>query len=57
MRLIYFRFYMNGPNGIILYNLLLFTPSEFFPSALAEFVWQEVSSSLQDSSQYYSRSQ
>ena len=42
--------------------LLLFTPSEFFTSLLAdsfsrEFEWQQVSSSLQDSSQYSGRSQ
>ena len=41
---------------IIIYSL------EFFTSALAdgltlEFEWQQVSSSLQDSSQYYGRSQ
>ena len=41
---------------------LLFTPWEFFTSALAdgfslEFEWQQVSSSLQDSSQYSGRSQ
>ena len=40
---------------------LLFTPLEFFPSVLAdgfslEFEWQQVSSSLQDSSQYSGRS-
>ena len=39
-----------------------FTPWEFFPSVLAdgfslEFEWQQVFSSLQDSSQYSSRSQ
>ena len=42
--------------------LLLFTPLEFFTSVLAdgfslEFEWQQVSSSLQDSSQYSGRTQ
>ena len=42
--------------------LLLFTPLEFFTSVLAdgfslEFEWQQVSSSLQDSSQYSGRPQ
>ena len=42
-------------------TLLLFTPLEFFTSVLAdgfslEFEWQQVSSSLQDSSQYSGRS-
>ena len=42
--------------------LLLFTPLEFFISVLAdgfslEFEWQQVSSSLQDSSQYSGHSQ
>ena len=42
--------------------LLLFTPWEFFTSALAnglslEFKWQQISSSLQDSSQYSGHSQ
>ena len=42
--------------------LLSFTPLEFFPSVLAdgfslEFEWQQVSSSLQDSSQYSVRPQ
>ena len=42
--------------------LLLFTPLEFFTSVLAdgfslEFEWQQVSSSLQDSSLYSGRSQ
>ena len=41
---------------LLLLLLLLFTPSEFFTSVLAdgfsqEFEWQQVSSSLQDSSQ------
>ena len=41
---------------------ILFTPLEFFPSALAnglslEFEWQQVFLSLQDSSQYSGRSQ
>ena len=51
----------------ILYNeyklllLLLFTPREFFTPVLCdglslEFEWQQVNSSLQDSSQYYGRS-
>ena len=44
---------------IIIIILLLFW--EFFPSALAdgfslEYEWQQVSSSLQDSSQYFGRS-
>ena len=44
------------------FSLLLFTPLEFFISVLAdglslEFEWQQVSSSLQDSSQYSGRSQ
>ena len=48
--------------GTALLLLSLFTPLEFFTSALAdslslEFVWQQVSSSLQDSSQYSGRSQ
>ena len=43
-------------------QLLLFTPLEFSPSALAddfslEFEWQQVPSRLQDSSQYSSRFQ
>ena len=42
--------------------LLLFTPLEFFTSVLAdgfslEFEWQQVSSSLQDSSPYSGRPQ
>ena len=46
----------NG-NTALLLLLLLFTPLEFFTSVLAdvfslEFGWQQVSSSLQDSSQY-----
>ena len=46
----------------LLESLLLFTPWEFFSLALAddfslEFKWQQVSSSLQDSSQYSGRSQ
>ena len=41
---------------------MIFTPLEFSTSALAdglllEFEWQQVSSSLQDSSQYSDRSQ
>ena len=45
----------------ILLLLLLFTPLEFFTSVLAdgfslEFEWQQVSSSLQDSSQDSGRS-
>ena len=44
----------------IIITLLLFTPLEFFTSVLAdsfslEFEWQQVSSSLQDSSQYSGR--
>ena len=47
---------------LLLLLLLLFTPWEFFTSALAdglslEFEWQQVSSKLQDSSQYSGRSQ
>ena len=47
---------------IIIELLLLFTPLEFFTSVLAdclslEFEWQQVSSSLQGSSQYSGRSQ
>ena len=43
-------------------NLLSFTPLEFFTSVLAdgfslEFEWQQVSSSLQDTSQYSGRPQ
>ena len=46
----------------LLLLLLLSTPCEFFISVLAdglslEFEWQQVSSSLQDSSQYSGRSQ
>ena len=46
----------------LLLLLLLFTPWEFFISVLAdvlslEFEWQQVSSSLQDSSHYSGRSQ
>ena len=42
--------------------LLLYTPLELFPSANAdglslEFKWQQISSSLQDSSQYSGHSQ
>ena len=50
-------------SGLCIYYLLLsFTPLEFFTSVLAdsfslEFAWQQVSSSLQDSSQYSGRSQ
>ena len=45
-----------------IFFLLLFTPLEFFTSVLAdsfslEFEWQQVSSSLQDSSQYSGRPQ
>ena len=48
--------------SILLLLSLLLTPLEFFTSALTdgfslEFEWQQVSSSLQDSSQYSSRSQ
>ena len=44
------------------FDTLLFTPLEFFTSVLAdalslEFEWQQVSSNLQDSSQYSDRSQ
>ena len=47
---------------LLLLLLLLFTPLEFFTSALADglslgFEWQQVSSNLQDSSQYSGRSQ
>ena len=43
-------------------SMIMFTRSEFFKSALAdglsqEFEWQQVSSNLQDSSQYSGRSQ
>ena len=46
----------------LIWLVLLFTPLEFFTSVLAngfslEFEWQQVSSSLQDSSQYSGRSQ
>ena len=46
---------------LLLLLLLLFTPWEFFTSVLAdglslEFEWEQVSLSLQDSSQYSSRS-
>ena len=46
----------------LLLLLLLFTPLEFFTSVLAngfslEFEWQQVPSSLQDSSQYSGRPQ
>ena len=42
-------------------NIIIFTPWEFFTSALTygfqlKFEWQQVSSSLQDSSQYFGRS-
>ena len=48
--------------GCALLLLLLFTPLEFLTSVLAdgyslEFEWQQVSASLQDSSQYSGRSQ
>ena len=48
--------------GLCIYHLLLFTPQEFFTSVLAdgfslEFEWQQVSSSLQDSSQDSGRPQ
>ena len=52
-----------SPLGVyVLLLLLLFTPQEFFISVLAdgfsqEFEWQQVSSSLQDSSQYSGRLQ
>ena len=58
-----FSHVQNFSNGILLICcLLLFKPLEFFTSALAdglslEFEWQQVSSSLQDSSQYSGRSQ
>ena len=47
---------------LLLLLLLLFTPLEFFTSVLAdgfslEFEWQQVSSSLQDSSKYSGRPQ
>ena len=47
---------------LLLLLLLLLSPGEFFTSVLAdglllEFEWQQVSSSLQDSSQYSGRSQ
>ena len=47
---------------LLLLLLLLFTPLGFFTTALAdgfplEFEWQHISSSLQDSSQYYGCSQ
>ena len=47
---------------IIIIIIIIIIYSEFFTSALAdgislEFEWQQVSSSLQDSSQYSSRSQ
>ena len=53
---------MSGRLTEIRWLLLLYTPLEFFPSVLAdgfslEFEWQQVSSSLQDSSQYSRRSQ
>ena len=48
--------------SLLLLLLLLFTPLEFFTSVLAdgfslEFEWQQVSTSLQDSSQYSGRPQ
>ena len=51
-----------GLYSLSLLLLLLFTPLEFFTLALAdglslEFEWQQVSSSLQDSSQYRGLSQ
>ena len=47
---------------LLLLLLLLFIPQEFFTSAFADglspkFEWQQVSSSLQDTSQFYGRSQ
>ena len=47
---------------LLLLLLLIFTPLEFFTSVLAdgfslEFEWQQVSSSLQDTSQYFGRPQ
>ena len=46
---------------IIIIIIIIITPLEFFTSALADgfslkFEWQQVSSSLQDSSQYSGRS-
>ena len=41
---------------IIIYSLEFFT-SAFADGLSLEFEWQQVSSSLQDSSQYYCRSQ
>ena len=54
----YYYYYYN----LLLLSLLLFTPLEFFTPALAdglslEFERQQVSSSLQDTSQYCGRSQ
>ena len=47
---------------LIIIIIIIITPREFFTSALAynislEFKWQQVSSSIQDSSQYSGRSQ
>ena len=47
---------------LIIIIVIFFTPLEFFTSVLAdgfslEFEWQQVSSSLQDSSPYSGRSQ
>ena len=53
----------SSPIGVYAWHfLLLFTPLEFFPSANADglslkFEWQQVSSSLHDSSQYSGRPQ
>ena len=49
-------------NSLVTVPILLFTPLEFFTSALAdgfslEFEWQQVSPSIQDFSQYPDRSQ
>ena len=57
---IQFQFFL--PLSIIIVFILLFTPLEFFASVLAdglslEFEGQQVSSSLQDSSQYSGHSQ
>ena len=63
---IYLSMYLSKfPTSFLLWShdfYLLFTPLEFFKSVLAdgfslEFEWQQVSSSLQDSSQYSGRPQ
>ena len=61
---VYFNLFSFKWKGFFVSNIraLLFTPLEFFTSALAddfslEFEWQQVSSSRQDSSQYSGRSQ